>query len=59
MGWKIDRNRCIYCAGCVSVCPFVALTNLEAEIVCDDRLCTRCGICEKGCPMRAITVTKP
>ena len=56
--WTIDKNKCIYCAGCVSICPTMALTNLETEIVCDLEKCTRCGICEKGCPLKAITVEK-
>ncbi len=28
----IDRNRCAYCGGCVSVCPVEALTLAETRL---------------------------
>lgn len=55
---KVDRKKCIYCAGCVSVCPVNALTLNETEIVCDASKCTKCGICERFCPAGAITVIR-
>ena len=56
MTFKLDANRCAYCAGCVSVCPVLALTLMETRLECDEKLCTKCRICEKACPVRAITI---
>jgi ferredoxin len=55
--WEINRDKCLKCGGCVSVCPFSAL-ELEKEIVWDKSKCTYCGICERVCPISAIKVKK-
>ncbi|RLG22003.1 ferredoxin [Candidatus Micrarchaeota archaeon] len=55
---KVDREKCIYCGGCVSVCPVNALTLLETRIDCDAKKCINCGICERFCPVGAIKVIK-
>lgn len=51
-----DRERCIVCAGCVSVCPFEALDfhGLEWHLI--DERCTRCGICVRFCPTGALSL---
>ncbi|MFQ5406167.1 MAG: indolepyruvate ferredoxin oxidoreductase subunit alpha [Candidatus Micrarchaeia archaeon] len=54
--WNINTSKCIYCAGCVSVCPVLCLTFDENRIKCDQEVCTKCKICEKVCPASAITV---
>jgi len=56
--WKIDRQKCIKCGGCVSVCPFQALDLNKDELIRDKSKCTFCGICEKVCPVKAIKVHK-
>jgi len=56
MAWKLDRDKCIKCGGCVAVCPFQALELVNFPEV-DDR-CTSCKTCEAACPMRAIKVEK-
>ncbi len=50
---NIDRGRCAYCGGCVSVCPVEALTLAETRIIVDAS-CTDCGDCELACPMGAL-----
>jgi len=57
--FSLDSSKCIYCAGCVSVCPVLALTLDETKILCDEGKCIACGTCEKGCPVAAIKITKP
>ncbi|PIT85084.1 ferredoxin [Candidatus Micrarchaeota archaeon CG10_big_fil_rev_8_21_14_0_10_59_7] len=56
MTHKVDKSKCFYCGGCVSLCPVTALTLVETNVVCDESKCTKCGICVKGCPCRAIKV---
>jgi ferredoxin len=55
--WQINKERCMNCGGCVSVCPFAAL-ELEKEIVWYKEKCTYCGICERVCPVSAIKVQR-
>jgi len=59
MAWSINRDRCVRCAGCVSVCPLSALEFTEKSgIENDNNKCTLCGICSKFCPVEAIKVEK-
>ena len=54
MAVRADRLKCIYCGGCVSVCPVNALTLKENRIECDDSKCINCGACIKFCPPGAM-----
>ncbi|HII38553.1 TPA: 4Fe-4S binding protein [Candidatus Micrarchaeota archaeon] len=56
--FKVDISKCIYCAGCVSVCPTAALTLNETRVYCDEGKCVACGVCEKACPVNAIRINK-
>jgi ferredoxin len=59
MAWKIEREKCLRCGACVSVCPVLALELDESGGVKHDRKkCTLCAICSKVCPVRAIEVEK-
>jgi len=59
MAWKINREVCLRCGACVSVCPVLALDLREnSGIFNDARKCTLCGICGRVCPVAAIRVSK-
>jgi ferredoxin len=58
MEWEIDREKCLRCGACVSVCPVLALELEEKGIRHDEGKCTLCGICQKVCPAGAIKVEK-
>jgi NAD-dependent dihydropyrimidine dehydrogenase PreA subunit len=50
----IDRQMCFQCAGCIGVCPEMALyMNLDGLNIRHD-LCTTCGICVEFCPVLAL-----
>jgi len=55
---KVDQSKCLYCGGCVGVCPVNALELYETRIRIDLGKCTRCGICIKFCPVGAISGDK-
>ncbi len=52
---KINRDRCMYCGGCVGVCPANALTLNETMLTVSEA-CNDCGICVKFCPVGALEV---
>ncbi|MBN2542716.1 4Fe-4S binding protein [bacterium] len=52
-----NRDLCIDCGGCVSVCPTQALTLFVKELIYDVDRCDYCGFCERACPYGAITLT--
>jgi ferredoxin len=58
MAWNFDKNKCVECGACVSVCPFAALELEKNGLVNYKDKCTLCGICEKACPVTAIKVEK-
>jgi len=49
----VDRDRCCYCGGCVSVCPVDALTLAETRLRVTSE-CTECGECVSACPVGAL-----
>ncbi len=50
---KSDVKKCLWCGGCVSVCPTSAITLYERIIDVDDN-CNGCGICLRFCPVGAM-----
>ena len=51
---KVKRSVCMYCGGCVGVCPTNSLELFETELRINDKTCIRCGRCVKFCPVKAI-----
>ena len=54
---KVDKDVCVRCGGCVSVCPFDAIEATDGFVRANER-CTDCSICERVCPMGAIRVER-
>jgi pyruvate formate lyase activating enzyme len=49
-----QKERCITCADCVSVCPKQALQLRSDGVIIDNDLCDTCGECVKICPSLAL-----
>ncbi|MEM7819647.1 MAG: 4Fe-4S binding protein [Candidatus Aenigmatarchaeota archaeon] len=54
MSVAVDKNKCISCGGCVSVCPVLALDMNNKFPFCDYKKCTNCNICIRFCPTGAL-----
>lgn len=50
---KVDRARCSYCGGCVSLCPEDAIELAETRLTISEA-CTECGLCVPACPVGAL-----
>lgn len=54
----VDPKACVYCAGCVGLCPVGSIELRETRLTIDDT-CTDCGICVKFCPVEALSGGRP
>ena len=54
---QLDRERCVGCGTCATVCPHpvLELEGGKMRIVNRDR-CMECGACATNCAVQAITV---
>ena len=52
-GW--DREACISCRLCVSICPTQAISQRDKEFVLDSDKCILCGLCIRNCSSSAWT----
>lgn len=60
---EVDREKCIGCGTCVSVCPMgvFELQEVEGKMVAvpvKAESCVACRACEGQCPVGAITVVE-
>jgi ferredoxin len=53
MAIKNDPKKCLYCGGCVGVCPVQAIKLNETRIEIDASKCINCGSCVLICPVGA------
>ncbi|MBR2074326.1 MAG: 4Fe-4S binding protein [Fibrobacter sp.] len=51
-----NREKCLECAGCVGVCPAMALDMYNLDLQIDHEKCTKCGTCTRACPVGALTL---
>jgi len=55
-GW--EKEACISCRLCVSLCPVNAIEEKDSEFVLDEKKCIYCGLCVKNCSTSAWTAKK-
>jgi dissimilatory sulfite reductase (desulfoviridin) alpha/beta subunit len=55
-GW--NKDACISCGLCVSICPAQAIEQKDKDFVLDIDKCLLCGLCINNCPSSAWTAEK-
>jgi dissimilatory sulfite reductase (desulfoviridin) alpha/beta subunit/TusA-related sulfurtransferase len=55
-GW--NKEACITCKLCVSICPVQAITQRDKDFILDADKCILCGLCINNCPSSAWTAQK-
>ena len=50
----VERELCLACGGCISVCPQDAITMVAGKASVNKENCIGCEICIKTCPVAAI-----
>jgi len=52
---EVDREKCIDCGACYSLCPVDAIAiEKDRSVVFDVEKCVACGLCVDTCPTRGI-----
>lgn len=54
----INIEKCTKCLRCFLVCPDGAIDKSKEQIEVDYNFCKGCGICEKECKLKAISMVK-
>jgi len=54
---SLDRQLCVGCKMCLTVCPRAVLVMTDGRAAINDRDdCMECGACARNCPVDAISV---
>ncbi len=57
---QVDKEKCIGCGACVSVCPQNVFELKDSKsIVVRPENCIECNACVESCPVGAIKLIKP
>jgi len=51
----VDRELCLACGGCISVCPQSAISMYGMRAFVTREKCISCAICIRTCPVGAIS----
>lgn len=57
---RVDKEKCIGCGACVSVCPqnVFEMKNGKSRVARPEN-CVECNACVESCPVEAIKLVKP
>jgi len=53
----LDKDACIDCGACISICPVGALYFDNFSIELDESKCILCRACIDACPVKALKIT--
>ncbi|NLX49168.1 MAG: 4Fe-4S binding protein [Methanospirillum sp.] len=52
-----NREECVDCGACISICPQDVFSfDTDWRLVVDEERCVLCGKCELACPHRALSL---
>ena len=51
---KVDKNKCLGCGACASMCPVGAITMKAGKAEINKKKCIKCGKCYGTCKFGAI-----
>ncbi len=51
-----NKDKCIDCGACTSLCPVEALFMSELTLTVDQEKCVCCNACVEACPTRALSI---
>ena len=51
----VDKETCIGCGTCKSVCPVEAIDMVDGKAKINKEICISCGACKASCPVEAIS----
>ena len=51
----VDKNKCLACGGCISICPQDALSWQGNKALVNMEKCISCATCIRTCPVAAIS----
>lgn len=52
---EVDKEKCIHCGGCYSLCPASAISfEKDYSVAFNTEKCVACGLCIDACPTRAL-----
>lgn len=54
----IDRDQCILCRACFTVCPQKVYSINAQVLVIENNKCVDCGLCRDVCPEQAISINE-
>ena len=59
--WRVvrpvmDKNRCVNCGICLTLCPVGSIYAEVKQILISYDYCKGCGLCAAECPKRAISM---
>lgn len=58
---EVDREKCLNCGACYSLCPVSAITledDYSVSFNMEKCIGSPCGLCVDACPVRAIKLTR-
>ena len=53
---KVDEDKCVRCAKCISWCNFNAISLSDSSAIINNELCSGCADCIAVCPEEAINI---